>query len=159
MIISALLAAAVTALILAFKIPIPGTGGYVHLGDSVIYLASYLLPAPYAAAVGALGGALADLSVGAAVYVFPTALIKAMMAWEASVFFKRSKKMSAKFAALALGTLILVGGYFLFELLFWGWAYAVSGILWNLIQGIAGGLFYLVLFKAADLIKGRFEKN
>ena len=36
-------------------------GGYIHLGDALIYLAAVLLPAPYAMAAGAIGGGLADL--------------------------------------------------------------------------------------------------
>ena len=36
-----------------FHIPVGVNGGYVHFGDSVIYLAAALLPTPYAFVVGA----------------------------------------------------------------------------------------------------------
>ena len=36
-------------------IPIP-TGGYIHLGDALIYLAACLLPAPYAVGAAMVGG-------------------------------------------------------------------------------------------------------
>ena len=39
-----------------FHIPIGGNGGYVHLGDALIYLSAAILPAPYAMAAGAIGG-------------------------------------------------------------------------------------------------------
>ena len=44
-----------------FHIPVGMNGGYVHLGDSLIYLAAATLPLPYACAAGAIGGGLADL--------------------------------------------------------------------------------------------------
>ena len=42
-------------------IPIGVNGGYIHFGDSIIYLAAVLLPTPYALAAAAIGGGLADL--------------------------------------------------------------------------------------------------
>lgn len=59
-------------------IPIP-TGGYIHLGDALIYLAACLLPAPYAVGAAMVGAGLADL-LTAPLWVVPTLLIKAMVA-------------------------------------------------------------------------------
>ena len=42
-------------------IPVGTNGGYVHFGDSLIYLAAVLLPRPYAFAAAAIGGGIADL--------------------------------------------------------------------------------------------------
>ena len=42
-------------------IPVGTNGGYIHFGDSLIYLAAVLLPRPYALAAAAIGGGLADL--------------------------------------------------------------------------------------------------
>ena len=55
--------AALTTLMTAyiFHIPVGVNGGYVHLGDTMIYLAAAFLPLPYACAAGAIGGGLADL--------------------------------------------------------------------------------------------------
>ena len=36
-------------------IPIPATGGYVHIGDAVIYLAAACLPLPYAIFTASVG--------------------------------------------------------------------------------------------------------
>ncbi len=61
LIMSALFAAAIavmTAYLL--HIPIP-TGGYIHVGDALIYLAACLLPAPYAVGAAMVGAGLADL--------------------------------------------------------------------------------------------------
>ena len=43
-----------------FHIPFGVNGGYVHIGDSLIYLAAAFLPTPYAMFAGAIGGAMAD---------------------------------------------------------------------------------------------------
>ena len=59
-------------------IPIP-TGGYIHLGDALIYLAACLLPAPYAVGAAMVGAGLADL-LTAPLWVVPTLLIKAIVA-------------------------------------------------------------------------------
>lgn len=59
-------------------IPIP-TGGYIHLGDALIYLAACLLPAPYAVGAAMVGAGLADL-LTAPLWVVPTLLIKALVA-------------------------------------------------------------------------------
>ena len=47
--------AALTTLMTAyiFHIPVGVNGGYVHLGDTMIYLAAAFLPLPYACAAGA----------------------------------------------------------------------------------------------------------
>ena len=79
LILAALFAAAIavmTAYLL--HIPIP-TGGYIHLGDTLIYLAACLLPMPYAVMAAAVGGGLADL-LTAPLWVVPTVVIKALVA-------------------------------------------------------------------------------
>ena len=56
------LMAAMIALMTAYICHIPTgiNGGYIHFGDSLIYIAAALLPTPYAHASAAIGGGLAD---------------------------------------------------------------------------------------------------
>lgn len=71
MLTAALFAAAIavtTAYII--HIPLP-TGGYIHPGDALIYLAACLLPTPWAVAAAAVGAGLADL-LTAPQWVLPT---------------------------------------------------------------------------------------
>ena len=42
-------------------IPYGANGGYIHFGDTLIYLAAVFLPRPYAFAAAAIGGGMADL--------------------------------------------------------------------------------------------------
>ena len=77
--LSAVFAAAITVTTAyLLHIPIP-TGGYIHVGDAVLYLAACLLPAPYAVAAAAIGAGLADL-LTAPMWVLPTLVIKALVA-------------------------------------------------------------------------------
>ena len=74
--VMAALATLMTAYI--FHIPVGVNGGYVHLGDTMIYLAAAFLPFPYACAAGAIGGGLADL-LTAPVWAPATVIIKMLI--------------------------------------------------------------------------------
>ena len=77
--ITAVFAALITIMTAyVFHIPVPIAGGYIHLGDSLIYLAASILPTPYAMAAAAIGGGLADL-LTAPMWTLPTFLIKALI--------------------------------------------------------------------------------
>ena len=54
--------------------------GYLHFGDSMIYIAACVLPLPYACAAAAVGGFVADMLAGAAMWAPFTAVIKALNA-------------------------------------------------------------------------------
>ena len=127
--ITALFAAAIavmTAYLL--HIPIP-TGGYIHLGDALIYLAACLLPVPYAAAAAAIGAGLADL-LTAPMWVLPTLVIKAVLV----LFFP---------AAYALAGCAMTGTMAAF----------VPQFLGTLIQGIGSGALFIVITPALDGVK------
>lgn len=77
--LAALFAAAITlTTAYVLHIPIP-TGGYIHLGDALIYLVACLLPTPYAVGAAVVGAGLADL-LTAPMWVVPTLIIKALVA-------------------------------------------------------------------------------
>ena len=56
-----------------------GTGGYVHFGDSIIYVASAFLGPICGAVVGAVGHSLADILTGHIIFALPTFIIKGLM--------------------------------------------------------------------------------
>ena len=74
--ITAMFAALITVTTAFIKIPAPL--GYVHAGDSMIYLAASILPEPLGFAAAAIGGGLADLLAGYPQWAIPTAIIKAL---------------------------------------------------------------------------------
>ena len=149
LILAALFAAAIavmTAYLL--HIPIP-TGGYIHLGDTLIYLAACLLPTPYAVMAAAIGGGLADL-LTAPLWVVPTVLIKAMVAL---LFTGRGEKilMPRNIGAVFGVAVLSPAAYGLAACLLLGNGNAfVPQFLGTLVQGIGSGVLFVVLALALD---------
>lgn len=79
--VTASLFAALVCLTTAYilHIPVGVNGGYVHIGDSFIYLAAAILPTPYAMICAAIGAGMADLVSGAAIWVIPAIIIKPIL--------------------------------------------------------------------------------
>ncbi|OUQ83253.1 TIGR04002 family protein [Flavonifractor sp. An10] len=158
LIMSALFAAAIavmTAYLL--HIPIP-TGGYIHVGDALIYLAACLLPAPYAVGAAMVGAGLADL-LTAPMWVVPTLVIKAVVAL---LFTSRSPRLLCpRNLAAAAGTCLLSpAAYGLAACLLMGSVHAFwPQFLGTLVQGIGSGVLFVVLGLALERsgLKARFS--
>lgn len=139
-------------------IPVGVNGGYIHLGDTMIYLSAALLPTPLAMAAAAVGGGLADVLSGAALWALPTAIIKALMvlpftASQETLFNRRNA------LAPVISGVIGVAGYFFAELaivMLSGGVFAaavggaVAAILPNVLQEVAGGCAFCLLSVALD---------
>ena len=145
-----------------------GTSGYIHLGDAIIYLAAVLLPTPYAVAAASVGGVLADVFSGAAVWALPTAIIKAVMVL---CFTAKKDRIVCRRNLLAplMAGLVCVGGYYAAEtviLVLGGSAWpaaaigAVAGISFNTVQVVGCGSAYIAAAVALDRldIKKRLRK-
>ena len=150
--ITALFAAAITVMTAyMLHIPIP-TGGYIHLGDALIYLAACLLPLPYAAGAAAIGAGLADL-LTAPMWVLPTLVIKAIIA----LFFTRnSDKLLCRrnLAAVVIAGLFSPAAYALAGCAMAGTMAAfVPQFLGTLVQGIGSGALFSVITPALDGMK------
>jgi uncharacterized repeat protein (TIGR04002 family) len=156
LIFTALFAALIAALTFV-RLPFPvGNGGYLHLGDSMIYLAACLLPAPCAAVAAAIGGGLADVLGGAAIWAPATIVIKACMALMFSA--KRNKIFTGRNAlALLPASLINGAGYLLYEgALFGNWAaIAIPSVTGSLIQSGGSAMLFVLLALALDRLKVR----
>ena len=158
--ITALFAAAI-AVMTAYMlhIPIP-TGGYIHLGDALIYLAACLLPLPCAAGAAAIGAGLADL-LTAPMWVLPTLVIKAAVV----LFFTSGHERilcRRNLAAVVLAGLFSPAAYALAGCAMAGTMAAfVPQFLGTLVQGIGSGALFLVIAPALDGagLKGRLIKN
>ena len=74
--LTAMLAALIVVTTAYIKIPAPL--GYIHIGDSMVYLAAVLLPGHYGFLAASVGGALADLLAGYPQWALPTAIIKSL---------------------------------------------------------------------------------
>jgi len=118
------------------KVPVPVTGGYVHLGDGAIFL-SVLLLGPLGIPAAAIGSALADVLGGYLVYALPTMLIKAWMALIVWRVWKEGSWFRA-IVAFLLAEVVMVLGYYGCEHALYGVAAARSAVVPICIQGIAG---------------------
>ena len=136
------LAALVFVLTYFPKVPVPVTGGYVHLGDGAIFLAALLL-GPLGIPAAAIGSGLADLIGGYMLYVIPTVIIKGLVALVGWKLYKKGSWVSAVVACV-LAEAVMVLGYFVFECFTSGAPAAAAAILPNVVQGVAGVVLGLI---------------
>ena len=120
---------------LLFRIPVPMTQGYVHLGDAMIYIAVLILGKKQGAFAAALGSSLGDVLGGFAFWAPWSFIIKFAMAYAAgSLIGKTSKAVS-----MTAGGLIMCAGYLIAERVMYGsWALAAIGLPWNAGQFAVG---------------------
>lgn len=144
-----------TALVFAITayLHIPTNNGYIHVGDSLIYLAASILPTPYAIAVGAGGAMLADCLTGYAIWAPGSVIIKA-----ATVLLFTNKKEKIlnirNLLMLVPAAIICAGGYYLYEAVVYGNFIApLSGILASLTQSTASSVLYVAMAVAIDSTK------
>lgn len=173
-VLTALFAAMIA--VLTFYVKVPTVGGYVHLGDAMIYLAASFLPTPFAVIAGSLGGALADFAGGYTQYIIPTAIIKALIALPFSckdnnkLFTKRNMLM-----VIPAGLITIIGYYFAevvilsvsqsssfsaFADLFFTppmWISASYTFLGNGVQAVGSAILYIIFALALD--KGRVKQK
>lgn len=155
MVFSAIFAALI-AVFIAFLPKIPTVNGYIHFGDSIIYIAACLLPRPFAIATAAIGGGLAD-SFGYAIYIIPTAIIKPL---NALCFSNKGDRILTTRNAIALfpSTVVTIVGYAITEaILFGSFSAAIATLGGNLVQGL-GSMSIFIIF-ASFLDKSGFKKR
>ncbi len=150
-VLTAMFAALIAGLTFFPKIPIPaGSGGYVHLGDTMIYLAASFLPLPYAMAAAGIGGGLADILSGYVSYAPFTVVAKVLLA---IAFTCKKEKVLCKrnYIAPLFGIIITPLVYFFADGIIAGsLAAAVPGIIWNVCQAAASLIVYYIVGAAFD---------
>ncbi len=128
--------------------------GYVHLGDCMIYLSACLLPFPYCLIPGAIGGALADILGGFAVWSIPTAIIKAFNALPFLLLCRKNDthKILTKKTTLSvfISSLVTMLGYFFAEAILYSVASAQLSIIENAIQVIANAIVFFIISAMLD---------
>lgn len=156
--------AALTAVFTAFvKIYIPGAGGYVHLGDTLIYICASLIPLPYSICAAAIGGLFADILAGAPIWAPATLIIKALLVL--TFTYKKDRIICGRnIVASAVGLVITTAGYYLAEIIlltasndYPNAAAAFTGALvsvpWNILQAAASGILFIIAGLALDKTK------
>lgn len=138
-------------------VPVGVNGGYVHFGDSLIYLAAVLLPRPYALAAAAIGGGMADL-LTAPMWALATIIIKMLIVLP---FTNKSRKIVTTRNVLATVLAYFISGlsYFLAEYLLFGtWSVLLVSMSQSLVQSGGSAIFFIIFGFALDKVnvKNRF---
>ena len=133
-------------------IPVGMNGGYLHFGDSLIYLAAALLPRPYALAAAAIGGGMADL-LTAPMWAPATIIIKMLIVLP---FTNKSAKIVTPWNVVASILAYFISGfsYFLAEyILFGSWSVLLVSMAHSLIQSGGSAVFFVILGHALDKVQ------
>ncbi|MBQ9080824.1 MAG: ECF transporter S component [Clostridia bacterium] len=143
--------AALTCLSTLIVLTYSPAGGYIHLGDCFVLLSGFLLGPLWGGLAAGLGSALTDLFLGYATYIPATFVIKWGVAALASVLMMLMSRNNTRLSivkravAACAGECIMVGGYFAYECILYGFAGALSGVVPNIIQGVSGVVLASVL--------------
>lgn len=141
------------------RIPLPASGGYFNLGDTFVMAAALLYGPLVGGLVGAIGPAMAD-ALGFPQFILATAVVKGVEGVLMGLVAGRGNRTPRAVAALVVGIIVLVGGYYLFEALiypllarqvpFFGVtdaAAALAEVLPNLLQGAISAVIAFGIWK------------
>lgn len=135
-------------------IPTGVNGGYIHFGDSLIYIAAALLPPPYALTAAAIGGGLADL-LTAPLWAPATIIIKMLITIP---FTNKSAKIITprNVAATVIAYFISGIGYFIAEYILFGAKTAlIASMSGSLIQSGGSAVFFVIFGIALDRVHAK----
>lgn len=142
-------------------IVIPSPGGYIHLGDAMIFLSVLILGWRYGAVAAGAGSALADILVGYAAWAPWTLVIKGIMAAVMGLFILKSMQKPGKsllgvpvyqLIGMILAGCFMVAGYYIAQGIIYGnFIAAAVGIPLNIVQFSVGTIIATTL--AAALYK------
>ena len=145
--LASIMAALVCVTTILLVIPIPGTTGYFNVGEAVIYISAILFGPLIGGFAGGVGAALADV-IYAIDYAPATLIIKFCEGFIVGYITYKIRTMEMKerkelliiIGAIALGGLIMIIGYWIYEsfILPVGIIIATAAIPWNVVQVLFG---------------------
>ena len=161
--VTAVMIALTCVLTLVVRIPSP-TKGYMNLGDCAVLFGGWLLGPIFGTIAGGVGSAFADFLAGYPIYIPGTLIIKAVMAFIASLlprFAPKSKQIRIHIGFVVssvIAELFMVAGYYLYEAVIIGEGFvpAFAGVSGNAVQavvGVVGAYFLVAIFSRTDIIK------
>ena len=122
------------------RLPLPGNGGLVHLGNIPVVIAAIVLGKKYGAVTGALGMTLFDIMGGWLLWAPFTFLIRLAVGFAIGFFAKKraGKSIAYKLLGILVGGVILISGYYAAEWIIYGNPFApVASIPGNVLQIIS----------------------
>ena len=130
------------------KIPIPMTSGYVHLGDSMIFLSVLILGKKNGSIAAGVGSAMGDILGGYAIWAPWTLVIKFIMGWILGCFVERFEKKGTIIGMAVAGAEMTAGYYVASSFLYGSWIVTLADIPWNIGQFVVGMILAGVLYEA-----------
>ncbi len=157
------MAAMIAALIFVMtrlSIPLP-IGGYLHLGDSLVFFAAILVGPLYGFLAAGIGSALADILGGYAMYAIPTFFIKGIMTlivyFGFSYFHSKTDSKPSKLSSILMISLtastVMVFGYFATEVVLYSFWSAIGNVPFNIMQGVASSALSVILITPIEMVK------
>ena len=154
-------------------IKIPSLGGFVHIGDCMVFVSAFLLSPRKAAFASGVGMLLVDVLGGYMLWAPSTFIIKSVMALIAAQIIKQSLFGGYKVQLLAFGVaaIFMVIGYFIagviiasvltgdVDSIMAGILFASRDIVPNIIQVITGIIIALPLCKLLSPIKNKHNNS
>jgi uncharacterized membrane protein/putative methionine-R-sulfoxide reductase with GAF domain len=132
-------------------------GGYIHLGDIIIYFTAFAFGPWVGLVAGGLGCAAADLLAGYAEFAPLTFVVHGLQGFIAGWIVRRNAGPIRLVVAVTAGGAVLVGGYFLGEILLLDLESAISEVPWNTLQALVGTLGSVLYVFVANLAPGLIE--
>ncbi len=169
LVFAGLMAALVLVGTMLIQIPTP-TKGYIHIGDSVVYLSGILLGPIVGSLAAAVGSMLADVFSGYGVYAPATFIIKGLDALVVGFIYHRLVSEHGSFMrrligfviSVAVGGVIMVAGYLAYETMLYGFGAALPNVLANVTQAAGGGILampILLSLQKTKLFQGLYHRN
>lgn len=122
-------AALICVLTMLIVIPIPATQGFINVGDAGVMIAGLLLGPVIGGLAGGIGSALADIFLGYTIYAPATLIIKGLEGFVIGIIAnprKNNRKLYYRdILAVIVGGSIMVTGYFIYELILFGFPAAL----------------------------------
>lgn len=155
--LTGLMAAMVTVCTAFIKIPTGINAGYLHFGDSMIYISGCIL-GPWALLASAIGGALADILAGSPQWAIATAIIKALNAVPFIIMAAEYKKKNNtvkvvnKYTSpmVIVSGLITIFGYLLAEGIMYSFPSALTSVPFSIVQAVGSAIIFFVVGKIFD---------
>lgn len=137
---------------MAIQIPVPGTNGYVNIGDAIIFITSILFGPTPGMIAGGIGSALADILSGYTHWALFTLIVKGLEGYVVGFIINKLKNTSLNIIlSTLLGSVIMVFGYFVFgAYLSGGFGVSLLSVPSNCIQGVVS--IFLAVPLASSLI-------
>jgi len=127
----------IAAMFINIRVPVPGSGGMIHLGDLPLFVFALIYGRKIGGLAGALGLTLFDLTAGWTLWAPFTFVIAGAVGWTVGAFAESNRhyRLSVYCASVAIANLITISGYYIVEgILYGNWIAPAGSIPVNFLQ-------------------------